>query len=104
MARFNRHVTNPIQGIYAWLLPPWAVIRHRGRRTGRVYRTPVIAFKRGRTFAVAVLYGERSDWVLNVLDGGGQVVRAAVNQDMVQEEARLKAGDEVAFFPPVTGG
>jgi molybdopterin synthase sulfur carrier subunit len=31
-------------------------------------------------------------------------VRAAVNQDMVQSEARIKAGDEVAFFPPVTGG
>ena len=33
-----------------------------------------------------------------------RAVRAAVNQDMVQAEARIKAGDEVAFFPPVTGG
>ena len=32
------------------------------------------------------------------------LVRAAVNQDMVQPGAPLKAGDEVAFFPPVTGG
>ena len=31
-------------------------------------------------------------------------VRAAVNQDMVQPAATIKAGDEVAFFPPVTGG
>jgi len=31
-------------------------------------------------------------------------VRAAVNQDMVQAAAPIKAGDEVAFFPPVTGG
>lgn len=31
-------------------------------------------------------------------------VRAAVNQDMVQASAPVKAGDEVAFFPPVTGG
>jgi sulfur-carrier protein len=31
-------------------------------------------------------------------------VRAAVNQDMAQPAARIKAGDEVAFFPPVTGG
>jgi molybdopterin converting factor small subunit len=28
----------------------------------------------------------------------------AVNQDMVQPTARIKPGDEVAFFPPVTGG
>ena len=31
-------------------------------------------------------------------------VRAAVNQDMVQPTATVKAGDEIAFFPPVTGG
>jgi molybdopterin synthase sulfur carrier subunit len=31
-------------------------------------------------------------------------VRAAVNQDMAQPAVALKAGDEVAFFPPVTGG
>jgi molybdopterin synthase sulfur carrier subunit len=33
-----------------------------------------------------------------------RLVRTAVNQDMVQPSARIKAGDEVAFFPPVTGG
>jgi sulfur-carrier protein len=31
-------------------------------------------------------------------------VRAAVNKDMVQLGAPVKAGDEIAFFPPVTGG
>jgi sulfur-carrier protein len=33
-----------------------------------------------------------------------RAVRAAVNQDMAQPSAAIKAGDEVAFFPPVTGG
>ncbi len=28
----------------------------------------------------------------------------AVNQDMASWDSELKAGDEVAFFPPVTGG
>ena len=31
-------------------------------------------------------------------------MRAAVNQDHVGFDAPIKAGDEVAFFPPVTGG
>lgn len=35
---------------------------------------------------------------------GKALVRAAVNQEMVQPGAPVKAGDEVAFFPPVTGG
>jgi len=31
-------------------------------------------------------------------------VRVAVNQEYVTVQHPLKAGDEVAFFPPVTGG
>ena len=34
----------------------------------------------------------------------GRAVRMALNQDMCQGDAPLKPGDEVAFFPPVTGG
>ena len=32
------------------------------------------------------------------------LLRVAVNQDMVQGEAAIRSGDEIAFFPPVTGG
>ena len=31
-------------------------------------------------------------------------VRAAINQEMARVDASIKAGDEIAFFPPVTGG
>lgn len=31
-------------------------------------------------------------------------VLAAVNMDYVEPDALVKDGDEVAFFPPVTGG
>jgi molybdopterin synthase sulfur carrier subunit len=31
-------------------------------------------------------------------------LRVAVNQDHVGWDAPVRAGDEVAFFPPVTGG
>jgi molybdopterin synthase sulfur carrier subunit len=33
-----------------------------------------------------------------------RLVRAAVNQDMADAMTVVKDGDEVAFFPPVTGG
>ena len=75
VARFNKLVNNRIQGTYAWLVPPWAMIVHRGRRSGRRYRTPVLAFARDGTVIVALLYGEESDWVRNLLAGGGQVIR-----------------------------
>lgn len=34
----------------------------------------------------------------------GKPVRVAVNQDMAAAETAVANGDEVAFFPPVTGG
>ena len=34
----------------------------------------------------------------------GRAVRAALNQTLSEETARLAEGAEVAFFPPVTGG
>ncbi len=83
VARFNRAVNNPLQSQYAWLLPPWVVICHRGRRSGHLYRTPVNAYRQGDILAVVILYGEESDWVRNVLAGGGQVVRAGRTHDLL---------------------
>ena len=31
-------------------------------------------------------------------------LKSAVNQEMARHATPVKAGDEVAFFPPVTGG
>jgi len=35
---------------------------------------------------------------------GAQPVMIAVNQEMTKPDKALHPGDEVAFFPPVTGG
>ena len=99
LARFNRAVNNPIQLTYAWLLPPWAVICHQGRRSGRSYRTPVNAYKRGRTLAVVVLYGEHSDWVQNVLAGGAEVVRGGKTYPLF--DARLVGPEQAGDVSPI---
>jgi deazaflavin-dependent oxidoreductase (nitroreductase family) len=83
VARVNRAVVNPVQRQYAWLLPPWVIIVHRGRRSGRLYRTPVLAAKKGNTLAVVMLYGDETDWARNLLAGDGQVVRAGRTYDLV---------------------
>jgi sulfur-carrier protein len=36
--------------------------------------------------------------------GREQFLRCALNQRMAEESAVVSDGDEVAFFPPVTGG
>jgi molybdopterin synthase sulfur carrier subunit len=48
------------------------------------------------------LRGRGGAWELALAEA--KLVRTAVNQDMAPPTAALQAGDEVAFFPPVTGG
>ena len=38
------------------------------------------------------------------LFNGKQTIRAAINHELVADLTAISAGDEVAFFPPVTGG
>ncbi len=38
------------------------------------------------------------------LFNGKQTIRAAINHELVDDLAVIKTHDEVAFFPPVTGG
>jgi deazaflavin-dependent oxidoreductase (nitroreductase family) len=70
LARFNLHVTNRILGPLARYMPGMGVIVHVGRRTRRQYRTPVLVFRRGDHFIIALTYGRESQWVQNVLAHG----------------------------------
>src|SRR4051794_22779527 len=102
LARFNRKVTNPIARTIAGRLPGAAIIAHRGRRSGRAYRTPVSAFRRPGGYAVALTYGPGAEWVQNVLaagnatlETGGRQVRVT-NPRVIHDPARR-------LVPPLVG-
>jgi deazaflavin-dependent oxidoreductase (nitroreductase family) len=82
LARFNREVSNPLLAPAAARLPYFGVLVHRGRASGRSYRTPVNAFPVPDGFIVALTYGPATDWVRNVLAAGGC--------DMVHRGRRVK--------------
>lgn len=71
LARFNRVVTNRIQGRWAYVAPGYGVLEHTGRRSGRMFRTPLNVWPAESGFAILVVYGLRSDWVRNVQALGG---------------------------------
>jgi len=70
LARFNRVVTNRVADVFAWSVPPFAVVLHRGRVSGRRYRTPVGAWPTEDGYVIALTYGAGCDWVRNVLAAG----------------------------------
>jgi len=67
LARFNLHVTNRILGPLALRMPGMGVVVHTGRTSHRVFRTPVLVFRRGNRFLIALTYGRDSQWVRNVI-------------------------------------
>ncbi|WP_027501397.1 nitroreductase family deazaflavin-dependent oxidoreductase [Rhodococcus sp. UNC363MFTsu5.1] len=70
LAEFNKVVTNRVGRLVAGWLPGYAIVLHRGRRSGRLYKTPVNVFRRGDGYRFALTYGPDSDWVRNVLAAG----------------------------------
>jgi deazaflavin-dependent oxidoreductase (nitroreductase family) len=74
LARLNRHVNRAVVPFAGRRLSPVAVVVHRGRRTGRSYRTPVLAFRGEDGLVVGLPYGADRDWVRNVLAAGGATV------------------------------
>jgi deazaflavin-dependent oxidoreductase (nitroreductase family) len=71
VARLNKHVTNRVTRRFAGRLPGFAIVTHVGRRSGRVYRTPVNVFRHDGRYVFALTYGPETDWVRNVLAAGG---------------------------------
>jgi sulfur-carrier protein len=51
---------------------------------------------------LAWLRGRGGAWAEELAPG--RAVRVAVNHDLARAETPVRAGDEVALFPPVTGG
>jgi len=70
VARFNTRVTNRVMLRIAGWTPGFAIVTHTGRRSGRVYRTPVNVVRDGDRYVFALTYGADSDWVRNVLAAG----------------------------------
>ncbi|UFS96878.1 nitroreductase family deazaflavin-dependent oxidoreductase [Nocardia huaxiensis] len=68
---FNRYITNPFTRLYAGKIPPYSVIHHRGRKSGRPFATPVVAKYRDGLLIVPLPYGSKSDWLRNVKAAGG---------------------------------
>ena len=71
MRRVNRVFTNPLMGTFAWLVPPLAVVHHVGRKSGKAYRSPVVAFRSADGFVIPMTYGRDVDWARNIVKARG---------------------------------
>jgi deazaflavin-dependent oxidoreductase (nitroreductase family) len=71
LAKINIAVTNRITSLFAGWLPGFGILTHVGRKSGKVYRTPINVFRASNGFIIALTYSSQSEWVKNVLASGG---------------------------------
>ncbi len=67
---FTTYIFNPFSRLFVGHLPLFGIIRHRGRKSGQLYRAPVNVFRDGPDYIVALTYSSQVQWVQNVLAAG----------------------------------
>jgi deazaflavin-dependent oxidoreductase (nitroreductase family) len=92
----NRYIVRIAGSRYT---PMWALIRHRGRRSGREYLTPITARPVQGGFAIPVAFGEGADWYRNVMASRTAAVRWGGSWHEVEAASAIDPDAAVFAFP-----
>lgn len=95
LARFNRHVTNPIQMMWAGWAPLFGILEHVGLKSGRRYRTPLNVFSTTDGVAILLTYGPDRDWLKNVF-AADEVRMRRHGRELVFTDPQVVTRDEAA--------
>jgi hypothetical protein len=97
----NKHFTNKLLiHIAGKRFGHFAVLTHAGRKSGKLYRIPIIAEPLEDGFVIALTYGMKTDWCANVFAKGGCALLwkntdySLRNPEFIDREIGLNA------FPP----
>jgi deazaflavin-dependent oxidoreductase (nitroreductase family) len=69
LERFQIKYVNPMLRPLSKRLPGFAVIKHRGRTSGKDFETIVTAYRKDELVAIGLMHG-KTNWVKNVLAAG----------------------------------
>ncbi len=75
----------------AWV-PGFAILRYVGRRSGKLYRTPINVFRREGDYIFGLTYSSDVQWVKNVLVAGAA--------ELEQRGRIVKLRDPKVFVDP----
>ena len=99
---FNKYFFNRIT---LWLAKrgkgPYSIITHKGRRSERIYKTPVLAIYIDEYIYIPLPYGDQVDWLLNVLKHNGckilwkEMEITASDPEVIESETALSSLPEI---------
>jgi deazaflavin-dependent oxidoreductase (nitroreductase family) len=99
VAKSNKLLLNKLTRAIAPWAPGWAIIVHRGRKSGKTFRTPLWAFRRPDGYVIALTYGSSADWVKNVLAADGCELESR-RRRYEAGSPRLYRDDNATGMPP----
>jgi len=99
--QFNKQTLNPaVLKIAGSTRSPYGVIHHVGRRSGRLYSTPVVADPTADGFVIPLPYGKDVDWLHNVQAAGQCTITWYGNEYKMHEPELIDAPTAIAMVPP----
>jgi len=98
--RWQAKYMNPLVRPMARYLPAFAVVEHRGRKSGTPYKTVVNAYRKGDLVAVLLGHG-KTDWVKNVVAAGEAQLQVRGREVHITDPRVLPAGSDAQGLPRV---
>jgi deazaflavin-dependent oxidoreductase (nitroreductase family) len=97
--RASKHLLNPLTlPMVGRGLDMYAVIQHRGRRSGRLYTTPVLVEPITSGFVIPLTYGTEADWYKNILAAGSCTIIWGGDKYAVGEPEIIDRATALALF------
>ena len=96
------HVTGPLAMRVAQtgVIPIWGVVRHRGRKSGKLYSTPIAIRPTPDGFVLPLPWGEGTDWCRNLRAAGGGIVHWGGADIEVDAPEIVDVAVAMPAFPP----
>ena len=77
-----------------------SIVVHVGRHSGRTFETPVVAVQHDQGFLIALPYGERTDWMKNVVASGTATVVTHGQTYRVDQPKVIPMSEATRYFGP----
>ena|SRR5436190_18470416 len=98
---FVEPIARPLAGS-RWL-PLWALLQHRGRTSGKKYRTPVVTFRTRTGFVIPLPFGDQTQWAKNLGASGSGSLRWKGRDWAVRSPAIVETAAARPALGPIFG-
>ena len=98
LARTTAPLSRPLAG--RRFFPLWAIVHHRGRKSGRAYSIPVAIRASDDAFTIALPWGDRTEWVRNVVAADGCTITWRGCEHRAVEPMVIGAEEAAPAFAP----